>query len=71
MNISNVTASLQSTLVNIAQEAMETTAQTKLEAAKGDRQALMKAAKLDVQQAAPQTPPVAPAGTGEVLNVQR
>lgn len=52
MNMSNISAAVQQSLAaGSAQEATETLAQTKLEAAKGDRQAIMKLAKLQSQQA--------------------
>ena len=56
MYISNSTSSASSAVSNAAQEAKETPAQTKAEAAKGDQQAVRKLAQQQ-QAAANQTPP--------------
>lgn len=62
MNISSVSTS-------VAQEAVETAAQTRAEAAKGDQQAARKmaAAQTQVSSAEASQPPE---GTGQVLNVK-
>lgn len=53
---------------SISQEALETAAQTKVEAAKGDQQAVRKLAKSQVQQNS--EPAAPPEGTGVVLNAK-
>ena len=64
MNISIVSSAQTS-----AQEALETAAQTKAEAAKGDLQASRKvAASQSVQDQAPASP--TPEGSGRVVNVK-
>ena len=47
MNISVVSASSQAAIASVLQEAMETAAQTKAEAAKSDPQAQIKMTRLD------------------------
>lgn len=66
MNVGNIASSV---LAN-AQEALETVAQTKAEAAKGDQQATRKLATRQGVQSAPQSqPPVTTASNGqEVLD---
>jgi len=56
MTISNVKNAAAANLAASMQEAMETAAQTKTEATKGDRQAIRRLARM---QAAPQTPQAA------------
>jgi hypothetical protein len=68
MNIQATNAtvsSLKSVMSNAAQEATETAAVTKKEAASGDQQAIRKLAAQ--QQSAPA--PVSPEGVGKALNV--
>jgi hypothetical protein len=68
MNIQATNAtvsSLKSVMSNAAQEATETAAVTKKEAASGDRQAIRKLAAQ--QQSAPA--PVSPEGVGKALNL--
>lgn len=65
-------SAIQIALAKVAQEAMETAAQTKAEATKGDVQAQIKLAKLNSQApAAASSPPEPPDGTGEFVNTQR
>jgi len=53
MNIASISASVakQTLVAQSTQEATETIAQTKLEAANGDQQAIQKLARLEAQQA--------------------
>lgn len=72
MNIPAVSSANQAAMVAVLQEAMETAAQTRTEAAKGDPQAMMKLARLQAEQAEIKTTAaVPPEGTGNVVNVQR
>lgn len=74
MNIPTVSAQspAQAAMVAVLKEATETVAQTKLEAAKGDPQAVAKLAKLNADRPAPQTSAsVPPDGTGKIVNLQR
>ena len=60
---------IQSPVARAVEEATETAAQSKMEAAQGDRQAALKMARLSqlaVQQA---TPAANPPGTGTIINV--
>jgi hypothetical protein len=77
--ISNVNISPATNSASSAQEALETAAQTRAEAAKGDQQAMRRIAKMApapsaaaapvVTEAAP-TPSIPPDSTGVVLNVK-
>lgn len=72
MKVPTVSSPNQAAMVAVLQEAMETAAQTKIEAAKGDPQAVMKLTRLQAEQAATKTPAaVPPDGTGKVVNVLR
>jgi hypothetical protein len=74
MNISTVSAQSpgQAAMAAVLKEATETVAQTKLEAAKGDPQAVAKLAKLNADRVAPQaSASVPPDGTGKIVNLQR
>jgi len=58
-------------MVAVLKEATETAAQTKLEAGRGDPQAVAKLARLTSQQVAPQNAPsIPPDGTGKVVNLK-
>jgi hypothetical protein len=73
MNVPTVSASspAQAAMVAVLQEATETAAQTKLEAGRGDPQAVAKLAKLTAQQVARQAAPsIPPDGTGKVVNLK-
>ena len=73
MNVPTVSASspAQAAMVAVLQEATETAAQTRLEAGRGDPQAIAKLAKLAAQQVAPQAAPsIPPDGTGKVVNLK-
>jgi hypothetical protein len=74
MTITNVNNGANPTMAAALQEATETAAQTKAEAAKGDRQAIRKMARIQEAQGAESAAPApAPAAAGvhsRALNVQ-
>ena len=65
---SSTASAIQAALAKATEEATETMSETKTEAAKGDVQAQQRLARTNAQTAA--SAPVAPAGTGEILNVR-